>query len=34
VFESKEGVVIRATSQDVAIATGDDLVGHFLYVVD
>lgn len=34
VFESKSGVVIRATSQDTAIATGDDLVGSFLYVVD
>jgi hypothetical protein len=34
VFESKEGVIIRATSQDVAIADGDDLVGHFMYVVD
>lgn len=34
VFESKDGVVIRATSQDVAIADGDDLVGHFMYVID
>lgn len=34
VFESKDGVVIRATSQDTAIASGDDLVGYFLYVVD
>lgn len=34
VFESKDGVVIRATSQDTAIADGDDLVGYFLYVVD
>lgn len=34
VFESKEGVVIRATSQDTAIADGDDLVGYLLYVVD
>lgn len=33
-FESKSGVVIRATSQDTAIATGDDLVGCFFYVVD
>lgn len=33
-FESKDGVVIRATSQDTAIADGDDLVGYFLYVVD
>jgi hypothetical protein len=34
VFESKDGVVIRATSQDTAIAAGDDLVGYLLYVVD
>lgn len=34
VFESKEGVVIRATSQDTAIADADDLVGYLLYVVD
>jgi len=34
VFESKDGVVIRATSQDTAIATGDDLVGFLMYVVD
>ena len=34
VFESQSGVVIRATSQDTAIATGNDLVGYFLYVVD
>lgn len=34
VFESKEGVVIRATSQDTAIASGDDLVGYLVYVVD
>jgi len=33
-FESKNGVVIRATSQDTAIADGDDLVGFLLYVVD
>ena len=33
-FESKDGVVIRATSTDVAIADGDDLVGFLLYVVD
>ena len=33
-FESKDGVVIRATSQDVAIADGDDLVGYLMYVVD
>lgn len=34
VFESQEGVVIRATSQDTAIADGDDLAGFLLYVVD
>jgi len=34
VFESKDGVVIRATSQDTAIADGDDLVGVLFYVVD
>jgi len=34
VFESQDGVVIRATSQDTAIADGDDLVGFLLYVVD
>lgn len=34
VFSSKDGVVIRATSQDVAIADGDDLVGYLLYVID
>lgn len=34
VFASKDGVVIRATSTDQAIATGDDLVGSFFYVVD
>ena len=34
VFESKDGVTLRATSQDTAIADGDDLVGYFLYVVD
>lgn len=34
VFESKGGVVIRATSQDTAIADGDDLVGYICYVVD
>lgn len=33
-FESNSGVVIRATSQDVAIVDGDDLVGYFLYVID
>tara|TARA_A100001388_G_scaffold56690_1_gene39077 strand:- start:32178 stop:32663 length:486 start_codon:yes stop_codon:yes gene_type:complete len=34
VFESKDGVVIRATSQDVALAAGSDLVGYIAYVVD
>ena len=33
-FESKDGVVIRATSQDTVIATGDDLVGFIMYVLD
>ena len=33
-FDSKEGVVIRATSHDTAIASGDDLVGYLVYVVD
>ena len=34
VFQSMGGVVIRATSQDTAIADGDDLVGYIVYVVD
>jgi len=34
IFESKDGVVIRATSQGTAIASGDDLVGYLIYVVD
>ena len=34
VLESKDGVVIRATSQDTAIASGDDLVGYICYVLD
>lgn len=34
VFTSSEGVVIRATSTDTAIADGDDLVGCLFYVVD
>lgn len=34
VFETKDGVVIRATSQDVALADGDDLVGYLMYVMD
>jgi len=33
-FESQSGVVLRATSQDTAIASGDDLVGYMMYVVD
>ena len=33
-FESQGGVVLRATSQDQALASGDDLVGHMMYVVD
>lgn len=28
-FDSKDGVVLRATSQDTAIVDGDDLVGYF-----
>ena len=34
VFQSMGGVVVRATSQDTAIADGDDLVGYIVYVVD
>lgn len=34
VFESKDGVVIRATSPSVGIGSSDDLFGYFLYVVD
>jgi hypothetical protein len=34
VFESRDGVVLRATSQDQALASGDDLVGYIMYVVD
>lgn len=34
VFESKDGVVIRATSEDTAIADGDDIAGYLLYVHD
>lgn len=33
-FESKDGVVIRATTPTAAIASGDDLVGYFVYVID
>jgi hypothetical protein len=32
-FTSKGGVVIRATSEDTAIASGDDLVGSLAYVL-
>lgn len=31
-FESRSGVILRATSQDVALASGSDLVGYFTYV--
>ncbi len=34
VFESKDGVVLRATSTTTGIVDGDDLVGYFMYVVD
>lgn len=34
VFESKDGVVIRATSQDVAIADADTIAGYLVYVVE
>ena len=34
VIQSQGGVVIRATSQDTAIADGDDLVGYIVYVAD
>ena len=34
VFESKDGVVIRATSQDTAIADTDVIVGMFCYMQD
>ncbi|WP_196299691.1 hypothetical protein, partial [Streptococcus pneumoniae] len=30
-FESRDGVVIRATSQDVAVISGDDLCGFLSY---
>jgi len=33
-FESKDGVVIRFTSQDTAIVDGDDLSGYIVYVID
>jgi len=34
VFESQSGVTIRLTSQDVAIADGNDAVGYIAYVAD
>ena len=34
VFESKGGVVIRATAADNAQVSGDDLVGYLAYVLD
>ncbi len=34
VFESKDGVVIRATSTTTASIIGDDLVGYIPYVLD
>jgi len=33
-FESKDGVVIRATSQDFALANGDKLAGYLVTVQD
>lgn len=33
-FDSKDGVTIRLTSQDTAIADGDDAVGYLTYVID
>lgn len=32
VFESRDGVTIRASSTDTAIVAGDDLVGYIVYV--
>lgn len=34
VFESKDGVTIRASSTDTAIADGDVIAGVLLYIVD
>ena len=34
VFTSKAGVIIRATSQDVAIVSGDDLAGYLAFLCD
>ena len=33
-FESQDGVVIRATSQAAAMADGDVIAGYIIYVVD
>ena len=33
-FESQGGVLIRATTQDVAIVDGDDLAGYMVYTID
>lgn len=33
-FESRDGVVLRLTSQDTAIVSGDDAVGVIVYSVD
>lgn len=34
VFESKDGVTVRLTSEDTAIIAGDDAVGYIAYVAD
>ncbi len=34
VFESQDGVVIRATSQAAAMADGDVIAGYIIYVID
>ena len=34
VFESQDGVLIRATSQAAAMADGDVIAGYIIYVVD
>ena len=33
VFESRSGVVIRATSQDVALAASSVIAGHLAYIL-
>jgi hypothetical protein len=33
-FVSKEGVTLRLTSQDTAIASGDDAAGYIVFMVD